>query len=106
MGCWSYTQIIINNSLLNYDGYFFILNNIGGKLSLFSLSVLMDIIGGANYVTIGNNYWSSFFCVDLVKEGNGPYILGRILWLAIWIVDFFWKIITNSKFLNLFPKSN
>jgi hypothetical protein len=32
-----------------------------------------------------------FFCVDLVKEGNGPYILGRILWLAIWIVDFFEK---------------
>jgi hypothetical protein len=44
-----------------------------------------------------------FFHADLVKEGNGPSILGRILWLAIWIVDFFLKNHYQFKILKLIP---
>jgi len=45
-----------------------------------------------------------FLHVDLVKEGNGPSIPGRILWLAIWIVDLFLKNHYQFKIPKLIPK--
>jgi hypothetical protein len=64
---------------------FFVLSNPKREFSFFPLGVLVYTMGGANCCQ--QSILRFIFFANLVKEQEGPSIHGRILWLAIWIVD-------------------